>query len=437
MEMKKAILAALMLGGVVAASAQSGTKSPYSQFGLGVLSDQTAGFNRGMNGVGYGFREGNQVNYINPASYSAVDSLSFIFDAGVSLTLTNFEEAGKKVNAKTANFEYAVALFRVAKHVGVSFGLIPFTNIGYSYSNTERVNDMPSPTSANTTYTNKYTGDGGVHQAYLGIGWQPFRGFSIGMNASYLWGDYTNSISNTYSDSYANTLYKIYSADISSYKLDFGMQYSHKVTAKDEATLGVTYSYGHGLKADPECRIVSYNSQTAVADTAKYIIKNGLSIPHMVGVGLGWNHDNQWKVGLDYLYQKWGDLEHPQYSIQNNIPQYKLVKGLYKDRHKVTLGGEYCKGERYRSIFSRIHYRAGVSYATPYYMINGKNGPKELSVSAGFGIPIMNGYNNRSMLNISGQWVNQRASGFINENSFRINIGFTFNERWFAKFKVD
>lgn len=62
--------------------AQSGTNSPYSQYGLGVLSDQTSGFNRGMNGVGLGFREHNQVNFINPASYSAVDSLSFIFDVG-------------------------------------------------------------------------------------------------------------------------------------------------------------------------------------------------------------------------------------------------------------------------------------------------------------------------------------------------------------------
>ena len=62
---------------------------------------------------------------------------------------------------------------------------------------------------------------------------------------------------------------------------------------------------------------------------------------------------------------------------------------------------------------------------------------KELSVSAGFGIPIMNGYNNRSMLHSSGQWSNLDASGLIKENTFRINIGFTFNEKWFAKFKVD
>ena len=54
-----------------------------------------------------------------------------------------------------------------------------------------------------------------------------------------------------------------------------------------------------------------------------------------------------------------------------------------------------------------------------------------------FGIPIVNSYNNRSILNISGQWVCQDTKMFIKENSFRINIGLTFNERWFAKWKVE
>ena len=31
--------------------AQSGTNSPYSQYGLGILSDQSTGFNRGTNNV--------------------------------------------------------------------------------------------------------------------------------------------------------------------------------------------------------------------------------------------------------------------------------------------------------------------------------------------------------------------------------------------------
>jgi len=432
-EMKKVIAAALFTAMATASFAQSGTNSPYSQYGLGMLSDQSGSFNRGMNGLAYGLREHNQVNYMNPASYSVVDSLSFIFDAGVGLQLTNFEEGGKKVNAKTANFEYVVASFRAAKNVGVSFGLIPYSNVGYTYSNSRNVNEFPSTDSQNATYTNTYHGEGGLHQVYLGAAWEPLSGFSFGANVSYLWGDYTRYVINSYSDSYVNTLAKYYTAEVTSYKVDLGVQYSKYITKKDLLTVGATYSIGHKLGADPECEIISNNSQTGVADTTSYSIKDGLSIPHVIGIGAAWTHNKQLKVGADYQLQKWGDLEYPQYGDNS----YKLVKGLFKDRHKITLGGEYCHGELSRNFFGRIHYRAGVSYATPYLKINGKDGPKELSISAGFGIPIMNGYNNRSMLNISGQWVSMDASGLIKENTFRINIGFTFNEKWFSKFKVE
>jgi hypothetical protein len=41
------------------------------------------------------------------------------------------------------------------------------------------------------------------------------------------------------------------------------------------------------------------------------------------------------------------------------------------------------------------------------------------------------------LLNISAQWVRQDSKTFVTENSFRINIGLTFNERWFAKWKME
>ena len=145
-----------------------------------------------------------------------------------------------------------------------------------------------------------------------------------------------------------------------------------------------------------------------------------------------WNHADQWKVGLDYTLQKWGDLEYPDFDGTT----YRLQKGLYSDRSKFNLGLQYCYGEYNRHFFNRVRYRAGVSYATPYFKVNGHDGPKELSVSAGFGIPIMNGYNRRSFLNISGQWVKSSAKDLIKENTFRLNIGFTFNEEWFRKWRM-
>lgn len=435
--MKKIIAAAFLAGLAVQVSAQSGTNSPYSQYGLGALASQATSFNRGMNGLAYGFHERNQVNYANPASYASVDSLSFIFDAGVSLQLTNFEENGNKVNAKNADIEYVVASFRAFKHVGVSFGLLPYTNVGYNFSNTQNVNAFPSTSSVNATYSNAYNGSGGLHLVYLGAGWEPFKGFSFGANIGYLWGTLNRNSTNTYSDSYVNTLSKNYSAQVKSYKVDFGAQYTYAVDKKNELTLGLTYSLGHNLGTEAECNLISTNSQTSVSDTTRYVVSNSLELPHTFGVGLMWNHNNRLKFGVDYQLQKWANLKYPQLSTVSGTTSYKLVDGQFNDRHKLTLGGDYCKGERYRGFFSRMHYRAGFSYTSPYLKINGVDGPRELSASLGVGIPILNAYNNRSMLNISAEWVNQSVTGMIKENMFRINVGFTFNERWFAKFKVE
>lgn len=434
MILHKKIIGTVLLASlyVAPAIAQSGTNSPYSQYGLGQLSEQTSGFNRGMNGLGLGFREYNQVNYINPASYSSIDSLTFIFDAGLSGQVTNFSENGQKKNANNADFEYAVAAFRASKHLGVSFGIIPFTNIGYNYSISGYLNGDKS-----TTFTNTYNGSGGMHQIYLGAGWEFVKGLSIGANVSYIWGDIDRSVVNSYSDGYINTLSKYYTATISSYRIDFGLQYTLPLNKKNSLTLGLTYGLGHKLNSDPSCMVISTNTTTAVADTTSFTVNNGLEIPTSFGAGLTWNNNNKLKLGADFTYQKWGDTKFPVYKVINDVPSYSLSDEYYSDRYKLTIGGEFCNNETSRNFIDRIRFRAGASYASSYYKVNGQDGPDEISVSVGFGIPIVNAYNNRSILNISGQWVRSEAPGMLKENTFRINIGITFNERWFMKWKVE
>ena len=432
MNMKKIFTIAALAAVSSFAAAQSGTNSPYSQYGLGEQTQQATGFNKGMNGLGLGYRKGDQLNTLNPASYSAMDSLTFIFDAGISGQLTNFEENGKRINAKNANFEYVAAGFRAFKHLGVSFGIMPYTNVGYSYSNSHKVGDADA-----TTYYNTYKGTGGIHQIYLGMGWEIFKGFSLGVSGAYLWGDYERQIVNSYSDSYTNTLSKYYTASITDYKVDFGAQIAIPFSKKSNLTIGLTYGLGHKMAADPECKVISTNSQTLVSDTASYVIKDGFEMPNVMSGGFMLNLAEKLRIGADYQLQKWGDVGFPVYTNTNSGPSYQVSNDYFKDRHKVTIGGEYCKNPTSNKFFQRIRFRAGASYATPYFKINGKDGPKEISVSAGFGIPIMNGWNNRSVLNISGQWVRLDASNLLKENTFRINIGLTFNERWFMKWKVD
>ena len=431
--MKKISIAiVMMVFTTLTAMAQSGTNSPYSQYGFGVLADQTSGFNRGMNGLGIGFRESNQVNFINPASYSSIDSLTFIFDVGVSGQLTNFSENGVKRNAKNASFEYAVASFRLFKHVGLSFGIVPFTNVGYNYSTSGYVSNDKT-----NAYINTYKGDGGLRQVFLGFGVEPIKNVSFGVNGSYMWGDYNRSIGNSYTDGYVNNLAKYYRADIRTYRVDFGLQLTIPFDKNNSVTLGATYGLGHKINDNAECTILSTNRQTGVKDSTTFVLENAFKLPQTIGAGLMYNHRNKLKLGVDYTLQKWASTPFPVYRDNNGSATYSLSEDYFKDRHKFTFGGEFCPGQYSRKFLNRIHYRFGVSYATPYLIINGQDGPKELSVSAGFGIPIMNSYNNRSILNISAQWVRTDSKSFITENTFRINIGLTFNERWFMKWKVE
>ena len=421
------ILASFVLASLTtSAFAQSNTNSPYSQFGLGDLTDQSVSFNKGMNGVGLAMRRGNEVNPMNPASYSAIDSLTMLFDAGLSGQITNYNENGTKLNGKSGGFDYVVGLFRAFKNVGVSFGVLPYSNIGYKYYGTETLNDVQTVIST----TNE--GNGGLHQLFIGTGIRPIKPLSIGVNLSYLWGEYNRSVASSSSSS-INTLTKQYSADISSYKLDFGAQLELPVSKNDNFTLAATWTPGHSLKADAILATTSTNLSTSISQSDTAIINNALSIPTAFGFGLAYNHAQNLRVGADLQIQKWGSIDYPEYTNGT----YALKSGLLKDSYRFNLGAEWTPRPLGRKFLQRVRYRAGVGMATPYYYINGKEGPKEISASLGFGIPIMNGYNARSILSISGQFVHRSADNMIKENMFRLNIGFTFNERWFAKWKVE
>lgn len=406
--------------------AQSGTNSPYSQYGLGDLSDQSVGFNRGMSGVGLAFRKGNEVNPLNPASYSAVDSLSMIIDAGLSGQITNYNENGTTMSAKGGGFDYVTALFRVLKNVGVNVGIRPFSNIGYSYSSTTKLEDMDTSVPVN------YEGNGGLHQLSLGAGFKVLKPLSVGFNFAYLWGEYDRTVVST--NTSINILSRVYSATINSWKLDVGLQFDQPISKTDYITLGATFSPGHSLNADPECKIISRNTSIGKSDTTSYVINNALDIPTSWGVGLAYRHGSTLRIGADFQMQKWGSLSFPTIESGSN---YTLKDGLLKDSYKLNAGIEWMPNPLSRNILNHVRYRFGAGFSTPYYYINGQDGPKDFHVSIGFGIPIINAYNNRSILNLSAQWQRRSADNLIKENTFFFNIGLTFNERWFAKWKIE
>ena len=88
--MKKVTIILFGLISAVLMMAQNNTNSPYTRYGYGQLEDDCFSRSQAMGGTSIGMRTKNSINTNNPASYSSIDSTSFIFEMGVSGLLSNF-----------------------------------------------------------------------------------------------------------------------------------------------------------------------------------------------------------------------------------------------------------------------------------------------------------------------------------------------------------
>ena len=420
---KRLISALIILTFTGLTIAQTSTNSPYTRYGFGSLADQGFGNSKAMGGIAYGLRNGYQINASNPASYTAVDSLTFLFDAGMTLQNANFKEGNIKTNAKNSSFDYLAMQFRLWKRMGMAVGFLPFSTVGYSLSNTSELTKDEDGTVINKTAS--YAGDGGLQQVFAGVGFKVLDNLSICANISYIYGDITHSVTTAFSNSSSFSSVRLDKISINDYKLDFGLQYSYKFNKKHVLNFGAVYSLGHsvngkGYKYNQKWLNGADYPSTQTGDT----ITNAFSLPHTFGAGLTYVYDNRLTIGADFTYQQWEDAK------------FYNEKSYFSNRTKIAAGAEFVPNPYSRNYLKRVRYRVGGYYSDPYTKVDGQDGTREYGVSAGFGFPL---FQSKSILNISGQYVrvSPKVKGMLEENYLKINIGLTFNERWFMKWKVD
>lgn len=441
------LLMATMAG---ATAAQNGVNSPYSRYGFGLLSDQSTSANKGMGGLSYGLRNKYQINTGNPASYSAIDSLTFLFDAGITLQNANFDNGTVKMNTKNSSLDYLAFQFRLFRHIGMTAGFLPYSKINYSFSSSNEIRNDDE----GTVYSYEtFAGDGGLNQAFIGVGAEVMPGLSIGANLSYMWGDLTHSITNSYSADNAYASIRSYSSEIKTYKADFGIQYTRALDSKRKITVGATYSLGHNVNDDAYKiqQTTESSSSSTVITQAIDTLRNTYQIPHCFGIGFTYVYDNRLTVGIDYTLQKWANVKYPHFSNQitsDNLPNeltdaaaqsgtdYEGWK--FNNAYKISLGAEYVPSFMARSIFKRMRYRLGAYYSDPYVKVKGAD-TKEYGVGGAIVVPIFNAHSSKtSFLTISAEYakVDPKVNGLIKENYLKLGIGLTFSETWFFKWKV-
>lgn len=409
------------------AFAQNNTNSPYTRYGYGQLTDHNSIKNQAMGGAGYAVRDGLQMNLLNPASYSDIDSLTLLFEGAFTLQNTNFSNGKTKVNAKNSSFDYVAMQLRLHRRLGLTMGLLPYSYVGYKLSSISTGEDIET----NQTI---YSGNGGLQQGFVGLGFKVLPNLSIGANAYYIWGDINrttelayNRLSTHYGYIETNDL------SINDFKFDLGLQYTHRMSKRNSLTLGLYYSPNKNLNNEASVtRSKTYysNNTTYKFNTNKTDTVADFGVPAIYGGGLAYVHDGKKKitVALDYTLEKWAD------------EKYMDDPNAFNNKQKIALGVEILPSYTSRSYFSAIKYRFGAYYSKPYYKIKlnnntGYGSAKEYGISAGIALPMVR---SKSIVNLNAQYVKVDGVGanMLDENYLRVSIGITFNERWFVKRKV-
>ncbi len=407
---KLIVVAMLAVASTLSIEAQT-TMSPYSKYGYGLLDDNATSAQRAMGGVGYAMNSGRQINVMNPASYAAIDSLTFLFDIGVDFTSLWSEENGATGKDFGGGLDYVTMQFPITKYMGASVGLLPFSSIGYSFGQEIAYG------------TNSREGSGGINQLYLGLSGKLFKGFTVGVNASYLFGTMINDVY-AYTSEGSTTLFERV-MKVRDYRLQFGLQYSLNINKQNRVTLGAVYAPGKTLLGDTWG--ISYDvGADLVADTIGFTsLKGKYSMPESWGAGINYEWNNKLMAEVDFTYQPWKNAKY------SALEDFETTK--FDNRWKVAVGLQYTPKER-GTYLQRINYRLGGFFNHDYVMV-GENNVREYGVSAGVGLPV-----NRlkTVINLGLEYRHRQAhpNPLVKENYFNITLGVNFNEMWFWRNKI-
>lgn len=394
-----------------ASVAQNSMMSPYSKYGYGLLNDNATSMQRSMGGVGYAMNSGRQINVMNPASYAAIDSLTFLWDVGLSLTNLWSKEKGGSATSTGGGLDYITMQFPLGKYMGGSIGLLPYSSVGYSFGN----EIMHGTTS--------HSGYGGLNQLYAGVSGRPFKNFTIGANFYYLWGNLVNDIY-AFEQSGTTSLFERV-MDVKDWNVTIGAQYNIKFNQKHKATLGLTFAPGKALHGNTWGVYYDINNDTK-PDTVGYKSLGGnYTIPATWGAGISYTYNDKLTTEVDFTYQNWKDAKY------SSIESFEST--TFDTRWKVNAGVQYQINPR-GSYAQRMFLRAGSYYNHDYISID-NNGLREYGVSVGVGLPAIG---SKTLINIGFEYKRRETSParLVTEDYFNITLGINFNEMWFWQNKI-
>lgn len=385
--------------------AQNATSSPYSAFGLGELNDNVPNTYRALGSVGIGMRNNKVINPMQPASYTSLDSLTFMFDVAAGVSWSRYSDASGMRNRANGNLEYLALQFPLWKrYIAFSAGLLPYVSKGYSITLSDSIN-------SDYHYVTSFEGKGGISQVYGGLSFNICDWVALGANVYYMFGTSEDQRGLTFAEAGLSDVQQGTYFEVGTVRLRYGLQFFHTF-GKHTIVLGGIFENKMPLHSN--LFVYETNFEELAGDTAK----NAFDMPLTYGVGLSYCWDNRLTVAADFMRQNWADA------------QYLRETNFFSNRAKYAFGVEYRHNPMGRNYAERMMWRIGANVVESYLP---ELKTPEFTVSMGFGFPLRTV---GTIFNASVEYTRRGGGAMLEENTLKLTINASIAEHWFFKRKL-
>lgn len=426
--MIKKIIAVIALVFSTAAFSQENNASPYSYYGVGDTKFKGTVDTRSMGGIGI-LPDSIHLNLQNPAT---TGHLKFtVFSVAASVATTKFKADNTTSDANRTTLDY-LAVGLPFKKIGVTFGLMPYTAVGYKIANSVVEADGFSR-------DRRFNGSGGLNRVFAGASYRITPKFSVGAEFGYNFGNIeTKSISNIGSADMGVAQYDSRETNKSNYNgasFNFGAVYQTKVLEKLEWTASATFQPQTTLNSNTTRQIatITYSSagnEMVVNEPLEFKLNDDkVVLPAKFSFGSGIGEPFKWFAGAEYTFQRKND-------IGNRFDNVTIAG--FESSHKIGVGGYYIPNyTSFNSYLSRVTYRAGLKYEKTGLVVNNQD-INDFGVTLGVGLPL-GGVIGGSNLNIGFEMGKRgtNSAGLIQENYMNFFASLSLNDRWFIKRKYE
>jgi hypothetical protein len=420
----------LLLLSVFTVSGQKQVNSPYSRFNIGKLEPQGPFKSQSMGGAGTAMHDNTSIFYTNPASYSNLDTTSFVFDFGFDYSMNSVTKDNTDYFSDDLNFDHLLMGFPVMKGWGVAIGVVPVSN-GYYKMFDIVAQGSPDYDPITGAYSSFFSGEGSLSNFILGTGFHITKDLSVGANMTVLFGNLGRKYAVDFSDfynSFNNSAEE--NIQLGGINFDMGIQYTKLLKNDYFFSAGLSGTLGHNYNTNYERYSYSYTAY-GNRDTISYVVDDVTKtyIPGSIRAGLAMGKKNKFTAAFDFTAAEWNESVVPG------------INGYAANTKSFHFGMEYIP-EKYSnfSFLRRIEYRAGTHYGDNYVIVDGEQ-VKEFGLSFGLGIPMglsLSDKRSLSRSNFMFDYTKSYGSGNLhNENYFTFGLSFNFYDFWFVKRKYD